>query len=60
FQIAVLVCPNAGVQIELSKVVAHRHRWRRFFGCMLSKLQMTYIVTQINFLQPWYFLKYWH
>jgi len=46
--------------MHLSKLVAHRHRWRGFFGCMLSKLQMTYIVTQINFLQPWYFLKYWH
>ncbi|KUR04351.1 hypothetical protein AWI32_18035 [Enterobacter bugandensis] len=26
FQIAVLVCPDAGVQIELSKVVTHRQR----------------------------------
>lgn len=25
FQIAVLVCPDAGVQLELSKVVTHRH-----------------------------------
>lgn len=26
FQVAVLVCPDAGVQIELSKVVTHRQR----------------------------------
>nr|DAQ93733.1 MAG TPA: hypothetical protein [Caudoviricetes sp.] len=26
FQITVLVCPDAGVQIELSKVVTHRQR----------------------------------
>ncbi|HDR2683727.1 TPA: hypothetical protein QCJ52_004826 [Enterobacter ludwigii] len=26
FQIAVLVCPDTGVQIELSKVVTHRQR----------------------------------
>lgn len=30
FQIAVLVYPDAGVQIELSKVVTHRQRQRAF------------------------------
>lgn len=45
FQIAVLVCPNAGVQIELSKVVTHRQRQWGFlaeralsYSCLIVSL----------------------
>ncbi len=45
FQIAVLVCPDAGVQIELSKVVTHRQRQWGIFGRTRSKLQLLHTVT---------------
>lgn len=45
FQIAVLVCPDAGVQIELSKVVTHRQRQWGFlaeralsYSCFIKSL----------------------
>ncbi|HFK1623420.1 TPA: hypothetical protein ACG06R_003992, partial [Klebsiella pneumoniae] len=45
FQIAVLVCPDAGVQVELSEVVTHRQRQWGFlaeralsYSCFIESL----------------------
>ena len=53
FQVAVLVCPDAGVQIELSKVVTHRQRQWGF----LAERALSYSCFNLFYSKPFIRIK---
>lgn len=53
FQITVLVCPDAGVQIELSKVVTHRQRQWGF----LAERALSYSCFNLFYSKPFIRIK---